>query len=100
MLKKLLMAGALVLVAAVCLGYEPKYEVTYEEVKVGHGGTMWEIADYYYKFNEFSKMKKMCFAEYLHNVRHDPKNEALTANGRTLQPSDIVKVPIFKVVDK
>lgn len=100
MLKKLLMACALVLVAVVCWGYEPKYEITHIDVLVGHGDTLWDIADDHYKYNRFSQFKRMCFEEYLWNVKYDPRNEWLTANGRVLQPGDLVKVPVYKVIEK
>lgn len=101
-MKNLFKAIVLVMVAFVCWGYKdaPSYDVSYVPVLVGEGDTLWEIADGHYKYNRFPKIGGMCFEEYLHNVRHDPKNEQLTSNGRSLQPGDTVMVPVYKVLDK
>lgn len=98
-LKIALKAAAALAIAAVCSGYigGPKYNVEYKEVKVGAGYTLWEIADANY-LN--CKAGNMCFEEYLYNLRHDAKNDWLTANGRYLQPGDTVYVPVYKVVAK
>lgn len=83
--------------AFVCNGFinGPQYVVEYKTVKVTSGMTLWEIADANYMEGH---PKNMCLEEYFYNVRHDPKNEHLTANGRILQPGDEIKVPIYKVV--
>lgn len=90
---------AVIAFALMCNGFVngPKYAVEYKTVKVTSGMTLWEIADANYMEGH---PKNMCFEEYLYNVRHDSHNERYTANGRSLQPGDEIKVPIYKEVKK
>ena len=96
MLNKILLGIVMLVLAGACIGWTPKYNITYVPVVVGQQGTLWSIADSFYDSNEFYPIVAMCFEEYLYNVKHDAKNAQLTANGRVIQAGDIVYVPIYK----
>lgn len=92
-----LMVAGLLAVASLCYGFVsgPSYEVvTYQTVHVGPGLTLWQIADANYSV---AAAPGMCFEEFYYNLRHIPANEYLTANGRMLQVSDVVLVPVYRV---
>ena len=100
--KVMAMAVVALVVLVVCLGMMPmKVEESYIEHVARPGDTMWGIANAYYPLTTTG----MCFAEYEYNLRHMNTNlqPALGAglNGsRVLQPGDVVRVPVWKRIDK
>lgn len=100
--KVMTMAFVLLAVMVVCEGMMAmKVDESYIEHKVECGETMWGIASEYYHLTDTG----MCFEEYLWNLRQinnklQPANGAGLPGTRMLQPGDVVKVPVWKKIEK
>lgn len=88
-MKKMLIVGAMALVAAACLScqFGKSYALTNEYYTVKAGDTLWGIAESYYP----QEQKITNFNEFVHNVRRE---NGFTSGRKMLQPGDVIVIPL------
>lgn len=93
---KLMIKLALVIaVAAFCSGYFGKtYQQNTVEYVVKEGDTLWYVAGQYFS----KEQKENNFGEFQWRIRED--NAELFADGRQLQPGDVITVRYYTVTTK